>query len=662
VAEYNRTDQSESRNGRHEDDKQASNLDDKALVRRVWNWARDSFKTFSDWRDEVVENYRLLAGDPWREDEKAFYASQRRNPVVVNEVLAPILFLSGVQRRTRTEPTLLPFEGTDTKPTELMNALVHWVEHTNKAHQVDSQVFLDKIGAAGAGFWKYFVDFADDPEGKITIERLHPLHVFPDPTWLSDGWKKCRYVMQAPWVDKETLLEDYPDKKDEIERAYASMSEGNFPAELGGALSSGDSTGDPWRSHRLYWDSSTNKARVLECWYKERKTVEVALFQGQITSDEERVAELKAQIAAFPLEQQLEIRQQIQFVRRPVTKFFVCWILGDLLLDRQDSPYDTPMFPIFPSLGLYFWKEPCGLVQVAKDPQRLYNRTLMKIMEIVGRGPLSGFFNREQGGADPRQIEDYASGAGVVINYQHEKPEPIPPTQIPNSLVHLEQEGKATIREVLNINPDQLGMAQQRTISRAAIDARNRGGLMAHEQFFDTFAAEKGESTLFLVGLIKQFVSPQKAFRLLGNMLAREPENPAYQQFQQMPLLELQALLSEAFNVEYDVEISQKPYEPSIKYGLFSTMIEMATELRIMPPMDVFIDIAVDAGVLTTEMGNRWKQTLAQQAQSASAQSLGGAAGGEPYLQAQQQQAAAQQPPAQNPLAALLAGQTGPPQ
>ena len=168
---------------------------------------------------------------------------------------------------------------------------------------------------------------------------------------------------------------------------------------------------------------------------------------------------------------------------------------------------------------------------------------------------------------------------------------------------------------------------------------------MAHEGLFDSFAAEKAECILFLVELIKQFISPSRALRLLGNMLVREPQNPAFQQFNQMNMMELTKMLSQAYSMEYDAEISQKPFEPSVKYGMAQMLGELANEGRVQVPPDILIDAWVEGGILTSEIGNRWKQSLAQAAQAQAQATLGGAAAGGPALQAQAQ--AVQQVPQQ---------------
>lgn len=641
----------------NEEDQRTTELDDLQLVRRVWDWARDSFRTFSEWRDDVVENLKLLENDPWTEKEKAYYDKQGREPINMNGVLSPILFISGVQRRTRQEPNLLPQEGGDVRPTEIMNVLLSWVESRNQAHMVHSEVFLDKIGAYGLGFWKYWVDFSEDMEGKITQERIDPLQVLPDPCWLEEGWKSARYVIQAPWYDKEKAIEEWPEKKAEIARRFGDYQDGKFP-ELSESVSadmSSEKLGDSISSERLFWDNKTKKTRILECWYKERTRVEVAVYTDQlggyqVTADEERVKLLKEQLPFLPPDQQA----LIQFVRRPVTKVYVCWVMGDLLLDKQESPYKEPMLPLFPARGHYFWKAPFGLVEVAKDPARLDNRMTMKVAEIVGRAPLSGFFDKNQGGAGVKQIEDYASGVGVRIGYDTEPPTPIPPISVPNAVTQLQAQAHAAVKDVINVNLDMLGLATQRTISRAAIDARQRGGMMAHEGLFDTFAAEQAYATFFLVSLIKQFISPTRALRILGNMAVRDPQNPQVQQFQQTPIMELQAILSEAYDTEYDIQISQKPYEPSAKFGMLQTILDTGKETGVMPPVNILIDLFVESGLLSEKIGAEWKQALQQQAQASAAQQLGGAAGGEPYLQAQAQQQAAQQQQ-QNPIQQLLA-------
>jgi hypothetical protein len=388
--------------------------EDKVTASKLRAWFHDAYKAQVEWRDEVVDDLKMLSGDQWPDELKSKLAEQGISPIVINRMLMPVMFLSGVQRQTRQEAKILPFEGGDLQSAQIMNALLHWVDEQSDTDERDSHVFVDKM-SVGLGWWKVAMNFdTDDLEGQIVVHRRHMLSVFPDPNWLDGEWAEAQYVMDAQWYTPAEAAEQWPDFADEFKREPGEWVS-SFERDIHGA-GSGAQLGDSLSSERLFWDPVTKRIRILECWYKQRKLVTVAMYlpTQQTTSDPEQVQQLQAAVKQLPPEEQA----QIVFVRKNVTLYRVAHLFVDRVLDDEESPFDAPSFPLFPSLGFYFWQQPFGLADLMKDLQREKNKRRSKLIELVGRMPLSGFFNKGAGGADNKQLEEYGAGNGIIINYE----------------------------------------------------------------------------------------------------------------------------------------------------------------------------------------------------------------------------------------------------
>lgn len=615
---------------------------DKITAGKLRRWFRDAYRAQWEYRDQAVDRLKMLNGDQWPDELKAKLAEQGIAPIVINKMLMPIMFIAGVQRQTRQEPKLLPFEGGDLRSTELMNALVHWVEEQNNADDKDSRVFVDKI-SIGLGWWKVAMDFdTEDLEGNIRFWRRHTLTIFPDPNWLDTEWKDAQYVIDAQWHTQAEAADLWPDFADEFKRGpgeWARTIEGD---SQGAGL--GEQIGDTLSAERLFWDPTNKRVRIVECWYKERQEVTIALNPqtGDTESDPEKVKRFQEMVKMLPPDQQ----QGILFVKKNISLIRVAHLFQDTLLDDEDSPFDAPSFPIFPSLGFYFWKNPFGLADLMADLQREKNKRRSKLIELVSRMPLSGFFNKAAGGADPKQIEEYGAGNGIVINYETEAPQQIRPPDMPMALIRLEDKSDEEIKDVPNVHNELLGQATQKTISGRAIEARQRGGLISHEHLFDTFRQEKTEVVKFIIAMVKQYISPTKALRILGSIANRQPDSPVGQvmgQAQdpaQLGAMDIQAMLSEAFETEYDVVISARPSEPSLAMQAWETLSEMAGQGAPIPPKVLF-ESAAKAGILTEDQVAEILQFMQQQAQAA--------AQAQAQQQGQQPQPAAPPGPTQTP-------------
>lgn len=605
-------------------------------VHRFKEWFRHSYESRAPWTERAIESFRFVANEQWDEADLSMLREQRRPALTINKILAPVLFMGGVQRQQRTETKVIGFEPGDAENAELMQGLVKWVETQSRLPEEDSRVFLDKV-ITGLGFWKVNVDFDENPEGDITVGRLSPLAVFTDPNWFDNGWKASRYVMHALWRELEELVAEYPEHEETIRSQYgewlgAGTGDG-FGTRIAPAQSSGEELGDSFSSRRMFWDAETQRARVLEIWYSERINTKVAYdtATGTVLDDEEDVA-----MAEQALQIQPELQQRLQVLTRPVKRIRVAKLLGDVLLCDDPSPFDEPQFPIFPAVGHLFWGHPFGMVEPMKDPQREINRRRSSVIEIVRRMPHAGWLNRKSGGAKTEDLEKFAQGSGFVINFESEPPQQAKAPDLPQTLVYLERANADEVRSIVNINAEMTGMTTQRTVSGRAIEARQRGGLTVQEPLLESFDHEKENLTLFLIPVIQQYISVPRGVRILGALAQRMPMNPAAQMGQQQEPIALAAALSRAFDTKFDVVVKSQPWHPSIQAEKWDTLVELAQNFGSAIPPEVMVEAARDAGVIDEGsaqkiLANVQQQQAAQQQQEqAAANGMAAAAGGAP--------------------------------
>ncbi len=333
------------------------------------------------------------------------------------------------------------------------------------------------------------------------------------------------------------------------------------------------------------------------------------------------------------------------------------------------SPYTRQEFPIFPSIGYVFDKYPYGLVEYQKWPQREKNARRSKMAEVVSKSPVTGFFNRKAGGANPADIDAFARGVASQIPYESEAPREIKMRDIPEALVRLDQTADMDVGSVIGID---LAAATRGTeaggtsVTSRHLDDFLRVGLTAQGPLFDSFQAEKAAGIRFQIDMLKQFVGGGRAMRILGARVSagQETEQPITDMMTAGTVEDLQQLYTTAFSTEYDVTVDFKPAASSQKAGLFKVLMQLMTEVGFPVPPDVLTDVLVEAGMLSPSLGDRIKSSIQQQQQAAQQPALGGAAVAQP------QPAPAQQGPVADPgnippeLAAALqqqAGGQGPP-
>lgn len=564
-------------------------------------WFADAYRGHETWRRKAIESLQFVSGEQWPK-EALDALPPNMAPLVINLMLMPLLYLSGVERQTRTEAKIVATTGGSPQMAMLMNELVHWVETQSVAEEVDSRVFLDKL-TTGLGWWKYTMNYdCDDLEGEPEIRRRPALAIFPDPNMFDVSWRETRYVFDTEMLTIGEASTRWPDHAEEFKTQTGEWLRTAYGDSSGSSIGiAGYAAGDSLADERLFWDAENKRVRIAECWYKVTKEREVAVSLAnpdEIHMLEDEVEKVKEAMKSDPAAEQAYL-----IFKKPMTVVRVAHLFHDKKLDDEVTPWEeNPQeFPILPSVGYYFWQHPFGLAEVMKGLQLEKNKRRSKLIELIGRMPLSGFLNKESDGADQKQLEEYGAGNGVVVNYRQTPPVPLQPPALPMAVIRLEEEAGKEIKEVVNVHDEMLGEATQKTISGDAIEARQRGGFISHESLFDSFRLEKQERVRFAIGVIQQYISPTKALRILGTLASQ-----GNQQLDQMlgaatasPMVaqDIMKLLSDAFDAEYDVVISSKPTEPSLAMQAWETLSTLKQKGAEIPPKTLWT-AAEKAGIL----------------------------------------------------------------
>lgn len=570
-------------------------------LERFQRWFDQSWRADEPWRTASITARRYVSNQQWSEEDLQIRRQQKRPALTINKILPRVLFMEGYFRSQREEPQFLPFEGGDARACELMGALYKYEGSKCREPVVDSAVFDDKI-VTGLGFWKLGWSFSgEDMEGDLSWERVDPLAVFPDPNWHDQGWENAEYVIQATWKTLEEAIGMWPEHEDELRRSYGEWVSGGSSMSTQ-ATGNGQFAGDSLSAERRYWDAATQRARVLECWYKMH--VQAPAVQrtdtGEITTDPDRVAMITKAVKLQP-----ELAQAFRRTRVPTTRICLAHFMEDRLLDDQPSPYEARMFPLFPTRGYYWQKRPFGIVEPIIPLQDEINVRRSTIIEITQKSANSGFLNDETKGAKVTDLEKYAAGVGKVISHRGAAPQNIEPPQIPQTIVFLERGANQDIDTVSNINAELLGTTSQRTVSGKALARRQQSALTVQEPMMESFRQDKEPAVRFAIRLIQQFMAPVKAARILGTMVMRQPQGPLAEQMGNLGLIELQDLLRGAFDQQYDVVIGSQPFDPSMQMQRWSQLSELLQQFGPYVPPDVIVDALKKAGLLTEEQAQK---------------------------------------------------------
>lgn len=577
------------RGAREKNEKLASDTEDvREQIVKIRSCTESNWKVTELWRQRAEESYNFCENKQWSDEDIKFMSSPEggmRPALTINKCLPQVRLLSGMERQNREELRCFPREGSDGFDAEIMTGLVKFVQDENLAPFQLTRKSND-VYICGRGFIKTDISYDENINGDVILKRKNPFQIFWDP--LSDEWdgSDLNWIQDAPWLTEDQAKELWPEFADDIK--VGDWLSGEIPA-----IANGMQAGDRHWTDKLFLDKETRRVRALEHWYKKREIVLLAVnpMTGDVMNAEDEKYQQQfespeaAQAAGF------------QFVRRRMTVIRVATVMNWLLMQDKPSPFKHNFLPIIPYFGIQFMNEPNGLVEYLKDPQRLINKSVSNTLNHHNRSANSGWLNKSGSGANPDILRKFGSMAGIVIEYDQDKPERIEPTRLDAAHMTLAEVGDRAISETSLLNAELQGISTQKTVSGRAIEARQRGGMIGNEDFFDNQLLGDKMLGYQLISLVQQCYTRARVVRIMGAQAVRNPEDQMVKKFGAMMAEQQEQvfqLIDRCLKSDYDYVVDRSPQSVTIRQQQFETLLEAAktwnTDGREIIPPEIIVD------------------------------------------------------------------------
>ena len=577
----------------------ASEKDTLDQIRTIRECTESNWKATKTWRAEAEESYKFVEGDQWDEKDRAYVEGQRRPAMTFNECLPQVRLLSGLERQNREELRVFPRDGSAGRDAEIMTGLVKYVLDENLSPWQLTRKSND-VYICGRGWVKTDISHDENINGDVLMRRRNPFQIFWDV--MSDEWdgSDLRWVQDSPWMTEDEARELWPEFEDVIKV-------GNWLSGETPYLASGMQTGDRHETETLFLDKETKRVRALEHWYKKRELVTIAVNTS--TGDVKNADEDKFKEEFESLDEVQ--RAKFHFVRRKMTTIRCATVMHWLLLQDKPSPFTHNMLPLIPYFGIQFMNDPFGIVRPIKDPQRLKNKAISQVLNHLNRSSNSGWLNKSSGGANKEQLEQFGSVAGVVINYEEEKPDRIEPVRLDAGHYTLSIEGDKMIDKISLLNAELQGQKGQ-AISGVAMAQRKQSGLTGNEDFFDN--ALLGDKILGyqLIGNIQQTYTGERIKRILASQFVRNPEAPLSRVYSELKdkQEDLLKYIDRCLKAEYDYVVDRSPQSITIRQENFKILMEAAKAFNVNGREIVPVDVIVDSSDLPENAKSRIKENF----------------------------------------------------
>lgn len=539
----------------------------------------------SEWRDEVRDNYAMVAGDQWSTEDAAALEAQNRIPVVFNRLGTIIDAVSGSEVNNRQEVRYIPREIGDVAENEILTSAAQWVRDNCDAEDEESDAFVDVL-VAGIGFTETRMDYEQDEEGRCVIERIDPMEVRWDPSARKRNLADARWIQRERGFTKEEIESKWPDTAVDLKAKpeyEEDDEEGLHRVKEPDGYVGGSEKGDAKR--KLY-------PVIQHQWY------EVVPIYKVLSPDTGQIVEVPADrfepMAEVLTKQGIPI-QSVRVNRRVYRQAFVC---GETVLEIGPAPCKED-FSIQAITGRRDRNKGTwyGLVRPMKDPQRWANKFFSQLLHIINTNAKGGLLVEDGAVANIRKFErDYAKADSITrLNAGGlGKVQPKQPPLIPPAISELMNFSISSIRDTSGVSLELLGMADREQAGYLEAQ-RTRAGLTILAGFFDALRLYRKRQGRVLAYFIQEYLSDGRLIKIVGK--DREQFVP---------------LIKQADTIRFDVVVDSAPTSRDMKERTWAALMQLLPVVKSMG-MPIPPEI-VEYSPLPSGLIAAWKPML-QQAQ-----------------------------------------------
>ena len=543
----------------------------------VWinNCLKESKKHSAAWRQDARDWYDFYAGKQWTAEDKASMLEQRKAPIVFNRVARTINAVIGLEIQNRQAVQYIPREVGDTKVNEIYTSAADWIRDNCDAEDEESESFQDLM-ICGLGGTETRIDYEEEADGKVCIDRVDPMELFWDPTAKKKNLRDARWRARVKKVSDAEIRGMWPD--------YTSP-EGSVETYLTDEQEPTNATPPRYDGKD---DPAANqpKTRELVCfqWFEKEPFYRVQTSGGQIVEfSEEKWARIG------PVVQQMGL----QFVRQSKRVYRKAYLVGGTILEQMDLEVQSGFTLHFitgardRNANTYF-----GLVALMMDPQRWANKWLSQIIHILNSTAKGGLIAEKDAFASPKVAEDTWARSETITwtnpgAVSGGKVQPKPSTPMPEGFSKLLDFAVNSINDVPGVNMELMGLVG--TNQPGVLEnMRKQAGMTILAVFFDAIRLYRKDQGRVMIEFIREHISDGRLVRVLG------PEGAQY-----IPLIKDPQALT------FDVVVDEAATSPNNKERVFALMTQLAPVFQTagMPiPPDI-----LDYSPLPSALAETWK-------------------------------------------------------
>ena len=454
------------------------------MVTEYWKHADAGLR---DELDRMAQGFAFYTGNQWSAADIAKLDAEKRPHLTINMILPIINLLSGIQRQGRQDITVVARKGGLKKLAAVFTEIMrHCLDVTDADYEI-ADCFLDGV-IGNKGWLGLGVNYDNDPiYGDIEVSKVSPFDMREDPDAKEyDLNRSGKFVIRDYWMDRETILLNWPEKQSEIKD---------------GGLDIDPDSGDIVPAETVDGNKLGGRWRVRECWWKrhEKRTILINAVTGEIKN----VSADNIEIAAA-----INNKSRIWFLKDWVVPVLNKTVTaGNIVLEDIADPYNgVTSFPYYRFCPFWVDGYVMGVAQNLIGPQQEVNKRRSQALHNLNQTANSGFKVKKVLNNYDRHLAKHGATPGVVLDeskaggsIERIEPAPLSEGHITAAAISADD-----MKHISGANPDLMGLSVNNAQdSGKAIELRQAQGMKVIEVMFDNFSRTQKLITLGLVDMVR---------------------------------------------------------------------------------------------------------------------------------------------------------------
>lgn len=539
----------------------------------------------AQWRQDSREAYDFRAGKQWAQEDVSKMEEQGKAPIVFNRIERTVRAVVGLEIQNRQEVRFLPRGVEDSGLAELYSSAADWVRDNCDAEDEESEAFQDLI-TCGMGWTCTDLDYEQEADGKVLIERCDPIDMFWDPSARKKNIRDARWMAHVKRVSREDIVGQWPEFDSSVagDKVDRLLEDEDQPR---------DATPPFYKNKNEVASQPKTKELICFQWWERETYHRLQLQDG-------RMIEL-SQVKYDRLAPSIEA-MNIPHVEQKRRVYKKAYVADGVLLEEKNLGVQKSGFTYKCMTGArdrnantFF-----GLVNLMLDPQRFANKWLSQITHILNKSAKGGLIAEQDAFLNPKTAAETWAKAETITwtapgAVSGNKIQPKPETPFPEGYGKLLEFAINSINDVPGVSTELLGLTGTNQPGILE-DMRKKAGVTILAVFFDSIRLYRKDQGRLMVEYIREYLSDGRLIRIVGDDGAKY-----------VPLTRDPAAL------EYDVIVDESATSPNAKERTFALLTSLAPVLQQagvpLPPA------ILDYSPLPSALVEKWKEHIKQSQQ-----------------------------------------------